>query len=503
MEDQRRQQETAELEDLLSTQKIAEITALIRQNIALAQILERLGLDKTTQALPKAKQLGEAFHGQITKVPPETVEQTVNEAFEKCGEIIEENRITREVLSSIIELLWVYARYDHPITKLLEMIISKIEGTEDTKVFTTGLAAIEAIVKQFTPTMKIVVEKDGERRETDFLEYDRTLEKDNWEIKEYIRGGKVVVIGNVYGGTHAQGEDLIRETGRRVERMTIAQFHEKGIPHDADMVYFETSENPTLEISPVKKILAKVKELEEKQNRKIYTVADNTFTPLTVAPKALGVDFVINSCTKYFNGKSEDPGGAVSGEEKLLAQLKDTKRGKRMVEGASMGIHTAKNHLKNIEGLPERLLFQTKNMRALQRIATELYLGFTCIELKEPGFADAYAEIRDPKMPQSISNGMITIDFGSLERAEEFTDRMIEEGAAKGAVSLGAADDDISLASGPNTYISIPAMTTHSEMTDAQLEKAGVTKGMVRISCGTDQSLPAKFKKVVESLKKT
>jgi len=274
--------------------------------------------------------------------------------------------------------------------------------------------------------------------------------------------------------------------------MSIRQFVKEGLPNDTDFVHCETSNNPSLRVIPLERVVEEAKRVGELRGKKVYTAFDNTFTPLIVQPAKHEVDFVVNSTTKYLDGHSEELGGSVSGKAEEIGKFKDLKCGRRMVYGANMGRAAAKGLLGKMRDLPERLYLATQNAKKVKAIAERFGLmkEVRHIESDMEEYGSRFNRIRNRNIPQTISNGMINIDFRSVENARRFIDEMVKEGIGKCAVSLGSA----------KTYYSIPAETTHSEMPKEEQEKVGIAPGMVRISCGVEPDLAEKFEKVLKRL---
>lgn len=441
-----------ESKDILNHPEIRELIEKVRKNIALADII---GEQHTTQSFEKAEDLRDAFKGELARVNQASISQKVDSARKEYGELIEKMGITQEDLIDLFDGVWVYSRLDNPTTKLLEKVISTMEKTEKTAVFASGLAAINATIQQFTSHAGC--DSQG----------------------QYWEGDKIVVIGGIYGGTFAQMQRTFEQTGRQFEHLSISDFMERGLPNDTAMVFFEACNNPTLNVTPITDVVT------EAERVRAITVCDNTFTPLSIQPSELGVDLTIHSMTKYIGGKSEDLGGSVSGNEEFIDQFSDLHKGERMVKGAILAPRASKEFLKNMENLPERLLMATKNAMAIQETAKKYDLKARTLDHYKP-----YQIIRNPNVPTALQNGMVGVYFEDAEKARRFVNAMAEKGVGKNAVSLGAT----------TTYYSIPAETTHSEMPKEEQEKVGITEGLVRVSCGTEENLVPKFEEVLKEV---
>ncbi|MBT3704388.1 hypothetical protein HOG17_01255 [Candidatus Peregrinibacteria bacterium] len=449
-------------------------------------ISRALGEQLVTQAFPDAKTLARAFHLELSELPPEYdeyVNKLVLSVREQMSEVVADYDIPDEALARVLKKVWVYARFSNPKIEFLEDVISEMEGTEKTAVFATGLAAIKAVTHQYTNPEMMKMAKGGEE---ELVKRSKVAEwqKDGYEVVGEEPAEKITVIGSIYGGTYAQLLDTWDQTDREVEFISLDEFMSGGLPVGTKMVYFESSNNPTLDVMPIDLIVAAAKEAGA------VTVCDNTFTPISVKPAELGVDFVVYSMTKYIGGESKDMGGSVSGDADKIAMLSDMNIGQRMTGGGNMAARVAEIFLESIKDLPERLYKCNYNAKKLCRIACDYELDFNFIEKEGPKHKEVFDRIRNPLVPETVSNGMVTIDFGSQERAQEFVDKMINTGVGVGAVSLGATQ----------SYYSIPAETTHSEIPSEKQLEMGVTPGMVRISCGVEANLVEAIEGVLEEM---
>lgn len=437
------------LDYLMQDPTVTKLIALVRKNIVLAKILEE---QHTTQAFSTAELLRQAFKFELEAVPEADVVPLIQAAQTKYKTEITEVGITDDDLKALFQKVWVYSRLTNPMLELCEEVLSELEGTEQSRVFASGLAAIKATISQFT--------KPASRGESE----------------EYVDGDKIVVIGAVYGGTHSLFERLRKTEGKNFVYMPISKFLEDGLPEDTKMVYFEACNNPTLMSVPIDRVV------EEAQRIGAMTVCDKTFTPLDVKPAEKGVDMVIHSMTKYLGGHSEDLGGSVSGKSELMDQFLDFDDGERMVEGGVMAPRVAKEFIQNMLDLVQRVYGAAQNARKLREIARGKGLKANAAEDMK-----YYKENRNTDMPSSVMSGMLTVTFDTAEQGRAFIDAMIQEGVGLGAVSLGAV----------GTYFCMPRETTHSEYNPEDMDKVGIKPGLVRISCGTEEDLAEKFERVV------
>ena len=176
----------------------------------------------------------------------------------------------------------------------------------------------------------------------------------------------------------------------------------------------------------------------------------------------------MQSVTKYLNGHSDVTGGAVSGSAALVAPIEKARR----LIGTVMDPHPAYALGRGLKTLPVRIKQHNANALAVaeflaadRRVSQVFYPGLP----SHPDHAIARSQMLG-------YGGMVCIDLGgSYERAVRTYDRLQ---IIKRAASLG----------GVESLVSMPVLTSQWGHTDAQLREAGVTKGMLRLSIGLEDS---------------
>ena len=165
-----------------------------------------------------------------------------------------------------------YARVSNPTRDRLEENLAALEGGIGSRVFASGMAAINAIGTMF-------------------------------------KSGDHVVCGNdLYGGAPRLFNQVLANFGMEFTYVDTSDANnvERAIRKNTRMVYIETPTNPLMSLSDLQAI-AKVC-----RARKVELVVDNTFmSPYFQQPIALGADMVVHSTTKFLNGHSDGLGGVV------------------------------------------------------------------------------------------------------------------------------------------------------------------------------------------------
>ena len=173
-------------------------------------------------------------------------------------------------------------------------------------------------------------------------------------------------------------------------------------------------------------------------------------------------------------------GGVVCGSQQLIDSMRSVIDGSAMLLGPSMDSLRAASILKNMRTLHIRMKQHSKNA---------LYLAeqFEKLGLKTvyPGLTSHPSH----KIFKSMMNkeygfgGLLTLDVGSLSKANELMELMQEQNLGYLAVSLGFY----------KTLFSAPGTSTSSEIPDDEQKEMGLTDGLIRFSIGLDNDIERTF----------
>ncbi|WP_417445257.1 aminotransferase class I/II-fold pyridoxal phosphate-dependent enzyme [Joostella sp.] len=344
---------------------------------------------------------------------------------------------------------YLYSRHSSPSNLYLGEALAALEGTETANVTASGMGAITAVIMQLCNA-----------------------------------GDHIVSSRTIYGGTYAFMKNFLPKFNIPTSFVdtTNLQKVEEAITENTKMIYCETISNPLLEVSDIEG-LAKI---AKKHN--IALVVDNTFSPLTVAPAKLGADIVINSLTKFINGSSDAVGGVVCGTKEFCTSLKDVNDGAAMLLGSTMDSLRASSILKNLRTLHIRIKKHSENA---------LYLAENFekdgLKVVYPGLASHPGnETLKSQMNEEYGfGGMLTIDIGSLEKANALMEKMQEKNLGYLAVSLGFY----------KTLFSAPGSSTSSEIPIEEQEEMGLSNGLIRFSIGLDNDIKRTYEMMKSCMK--
>ena len=320
-----------------------------------------------------------------------------------------------------------YARTNHPNRKALERTVAKLEGGDFAYVFTSGMAAIDAVFRLLRP------------------------------------GDHTVVSQAVYGGVFRLTSKLLIDFGLEFTFVDTSDLKkvEQTIKPSTKMIYVETPTNPTMIVTD----LAAISRLAHDRNLRL--VVDNTFmSPYLQRPIEFGADLVVHSMTKYLNGHSDCTAGAA-----VLTRPDDAEKIYFIQRSAGAGLAPMDCFLvsRGLKTLAVRMARHNANgmvvaefLESQSKVKRVIYPGL-------PG----HPQHQLAKRQQHGFGAMITFDLGSLEAARNLLNHVHLCSLAE---SLG----------GVETLISHPALMTHASMPPEVRQQVGITDGMVRISVGIE-----------------
>jgi cystathionine beta-lyase/cystathionine gamma-synthase len=329
----------------------------------------------------------------------------------------------------------IYSRFNHPNAEILEdQILPLEEGAEWAIVFNSGMAAIM--------TTALAVLQPG-----DSLVYTVPL----------------------YGGTQRLIHELLEPLGIRGKAVVAGHSQEldEAIRTTPNLkaILIESPANPTMVMTDIKRAALTAGLLPERP----VVMVDNTFLgPCFQHPMTLGADIVLYSATKYLGGFSDLLAGVVLGAS---ADLKTKIWGRRGLFGNIL----QPDECWILDGrLPTVSLRMNRQSKNAQRVAESLVHRPEIRHVYYPTLFEDPEQIRIRLSQCDYPGAMIAIDLqGGKEAAFEFLRRVR---LAHNAVSLG----------GMETLVCHPKTTTHSGCTREEMEIAGITDGLVRISIGVE-----------------
>lgn len=319
-----------------------------------------------------------------------------------------------------------YSRMQNPTREQLEKTVAALEKGIDAIGFSSGMAAIAAVMELFAP------------------------------------GDHVIIDADLYGGSVRLFQNIVAKKGIVFSRVDLSKEEISSyITERTKAVFLETPTNPMMHVTDLKKLSGITKP------RKILLIIDNTFlSPYFQNPLELGADIVIHSGTKYLNGHNDAIAGfTVVKDEELKEKLRYIFK----TVGSCLSPFDSWLILRGIKTLAVRMEKAQENafliagwLKEQGQVTKVFYPGLP----EHPGY--------DIMKKQSRGYGaMISFEVESPELAKRILNKVQ---LLQFAESLG----------GVETLITYPIMQTHADVPKAELAENGITDRLLRISVGIE-----------------
>ncbi len=320
-----------------------------------------------------------------------------------------------------------YSRLQNPTREELENTIAALENGRYGLAFSTGMAAVSAVVHLFSP------------------------------------GDHIIVSDDLYGGTYRLFEEIYSKYGLEFSYVDTSNPDEiiKALKVNSKAFFIETPSNPMMKVADIRAISKLAKE------RGMLHIVDNTFlTPYYQRPLELGADIVLHSGTKYLGGHNDTLAGLVVVNDDILSEkLKFTQKS----EGAVLAPFDSWLILRGIKTLAVRMERQQQNaiqianwLKTQKNVLKVFYVGlpehegYEISKAQASGFGAMISfYVRDKTLVEQVLERVKVIIF---------------------AESLG----------GVESLITYPAVQTHAAIPEEIRNKLGVTDTLLRLSVGIE-----------------
>jgi cystathionine beta-lyase len=324
----------------------------------------------------------------------------------------------------------VYPRYFN--TPNQEAVVKKLcvlEGAENGLLFSSGMAAISTTVLALAQS-----------------------------------GDHVVMLDELYGGTHAFATDTFDRFGIRYSfAATNAEAVAEAVQPETKVIVIESPTNPLLGILDIRSVA------EFAKSRGITTIIDNTFaSPINQTPIKLGIDVVVHSGTKYLGGHSDLCCGIALSSGPITECIRATARHL----GGSLNAITCYLLERSLKTLALRVERQSANaFKIASFLASHKAVG----KVNYPGlpnfkgYAIARTQMKD-------FGGMLSFEINpEVVSAQAFLRNLK---LITPAVSLG----------GVETLICCPVQTSHSKISTDERNRIGISDSLLRLSVGIENA---------------
>ena len=324
-----------------------------------------------------------------------------------------------------------YARTNNPTRSVLEDLVSKLECGSVGIAFSSGLAAIDAVVKLLKS------------------------------------GDEIVAVEDIYGGAFRLFTQVYEKFGISVHYTDTTDIENvfNAMTPKTRLIWIETPTNPTLKISDIEAI-AKI----AKANQCLLCV-DNTFaSPVLQQPLLLGADIVVHSATKYLGGHSDLIAGVVITKDKELGEkLKFIQN----ACGAILGPFDSWLVIRGIETLHLRMKQHCLNAQAVAEFLNQ---------------HPAVNQVFYPGLVSHLNHEIAERQARGFGGIVSFT---LKNDVSESAILFVTSTQIFKLAEslgGVKSLVSHPATMTHKSIPAKQRRSSGVADSLVRLSVGLEDA---------------
>ena len=321
-----------------------------------------------------------------------------------------------------------YSRTQNPTRHALERSIASLENAKYGLAFSSGLSAIDAVMKLFSP------------------------------------GDEIISTNDLYGGSYRLFNKIYAKFGLKFIFTDLRNLKqtEKLVTNKTKLIWVETPTNPMINIIDIKG-LSKIC----KSNNLLLAV-DNTFsTPYLQKPIDLGADIIMHSATKFLAGHSDVILGLLALSNDELAEKLFFMQNS---SGAICGPMDSFLTLRGIKTLHVRMQRHCENARV---IANYLKKHDKVDNVYWPGFEN-HPNHNIAKSQMNDFGGMISFTVkGNFDLVKRITSSFKVFTLAE---SLG----------GVESLVNHPATMTHASIPKEERDKIGITDNLIRLSVGIE-----------------
>jgi len=358
----------------------------------------------------------------------------------------------------------VYTRVGNPTNAALEEKISELEGGSGALATASGMSAITYAILNIAES-----------------------------------GDNIIASNQLYGGTITLFSQTFKKLGIEVRFFDIDATEDISdlIDEKTKCIFFETISNPSIDLPDFESIIT----IANQHN--LLTVVDNTVaTPILCQPLLLGIDIVVHSASKYITGQGTAIGGLIIERKNLVHKIKDNSRYKYFNEpetsyhglvfsdcpassilftfrtrmtvlrdtGACMSPFNAWIFIQGLETLSLRIMEHSKN--AL-KVAKWLSKQDIVKQVNYPLLETDANYTKATKYLSKGASGLVSFEVKDFKMAKSILDNVE-------IFSIVANIGD------SKSIINHSASTTHQQLSKAELKKAGISEGLIRLSVGIE-----------------
>jgi cystathionine beta-lyase/cystathionine gamma-synthase len=322
-----------------------------------------------------------------------------------------------------------YSRTNNPTRQAFEQLLAELEGGTRGIAFSSGLAAVDAVLKLLST------------------------------------GDEIIAVDDIYGGTYRALHTIYNRFGITVKHVDTSDPGNvlEAVSPKIKLVWLETPTNPTLKVSDIRAIAS----IARAANALLFV--DNTFcSPVAQQPLKLGADIVLHSITKYIAGHSDVIGGGIV--------VKDEELGQRIkyIQNATGAVLGPQDSWLAIRGAQTLHLRYERISKSAQQVAE---------------FLQSHADVGGVNYPGLRSHPNHLVARAQCTAFGGVISFWLKDDREEGAVELVKHTRLITLAEslgGVKSLVCVPGRMTHASVPRETRIAAGIQDSLARVSIGLE-----------------
>jgi len=318
-----------------------------------------------------------------------------------------------------------YSRSLNPTTVHLEDTVAALEGGKYAVAFSSGMAAVSALMELFSP------------------------------------GDHIISSDDLYGGTFRLFRHVSQKNGVKFSFAADLKDIEKEITSSTKAIFIETPSNPMMRVIDI----AAASAVAKKHN--VLLIIDNTFlTPYFQKPFSLGADIVLHSGTKYLGGHNDTLAGL------LVVKNFDLSEKIRFIAKTTGGCLSPFDSFLIIRGIKTLAVRMERQQETADKIVQWLLKQSFVKKVYYPGLKD-HPDYEISRKQTSGFGGMLSFSVSGKQSAERILENVK---VIKYAESLG----------GVESLITYPMLQTHADLPESERKARGIDECLLRLSVGLE-----------------
>jgi cystathionine gamma-synthase len=320
-----------------------------------------------------------------------------------------------------------YSRSLNPTNVHLEDTIAALEGGSHAVAFSSGMAAVGALMELFSP------------------------------------GDHIIASNDLYGGTFRLFSHISQKNGVKFSFAAALKDIEKEITPSTKAVFLETPSNPMMHVTDI----AAIADITRKNN--LLLIVDNTFlTPYFQKPFSLGADIVLHSGTKYLGGHNDTLAGLLVVKSDNIAEKL------RFIAKTTGGCLSPFDSFLIIRGIKTLAIRMERQQETALKIVRWLLEQSAVKKVHYPGLPE-HPDYEISRRQTSGFGGMLSFSVRDGQTARKILESVK---IIKYAESLG----------GVESLITYPMLQTHADLPEGERTARGIDDCLLRLSVGLEAS---------------